>query len=528
MTLRRPPSCRRSFVLVVVLIIVMGAMLVATSILFMTQAHRSGDVSINRSAQSRAVAWSGVQALMAELGAQRDRILEGERLDAEDEYVLYELDDRMGVARLLPLTTSGDLLVPEAGRLDLNTTTAEELERTNAVDAIIAQAIVAYRDSKLGRPFQSVAELLHVPGVDAELLYGPVEDMAPLEGGSFDARATTFEDGAYVDSEGGSSRGLADLVTVYGFEPDVQRDGKLRINLNVEWSEELGVRLDERFGEGAGALVKQIIDNGTTFNDDAAIVRVLRFFNTPLEDWADIIDALTTAAGEYRFGRVDLNTASADVLAALPGLTRELALDIVDRRDEVDLDARSTIMWPAEEGILETQAYEQLAGRITVRSWTYRFRLVAGEVDADDPDGPLMNPVVLEGVVDLCESRPRLAYLRDVTLFDLTARMMAHREVAEEVAADAFDRLADRVADAAALDSDLDDMAGDPLDGMTSPDPFGPDLWEDDAAPEDEETDRSDRFEGHRARRRSGPAEAGEATDKPPERRRIGRWLGGS
>ena len=53
--------------------------------------------------------------------------------------------------------------------------------------------------------------------------------------------------------DAGALRGLADAVTVYGFEPALQRSGKLRIDLNVEWSDELAERVTERFGADASS-----------------------------------------------------------------------------------------------------------------------------------------------------------------------------------------------------------------------------------------------------------------------------------
>src|SRR5690606_27163315 len=112
----------------------------------------------------------------------------------------------------------------------------------------------SYRDS-LGRPMQSVDELLRVTGVTPEALYGPLDSLTPLDDASAreDELATRIGDRLEL-ALGGEARGLADVLTVFSFEPALQRSGVLRINLNVPWSEELAARLDDRFGEGTSAF----------------------------------------------------------------------------------------------------------------------------------------------------------------------------------------------------------------------------------------------------------------------------------
>ena len=61
---------------------------------------------------------------------------------------------------------------------------------------------------------------------------------------------------------------------VYGFEPTLQRSGALRIDINVEWSDELGRRVVDRFGEGASAALRRLFE--TRFDSDAQIYRTLR------------------------------------------------------------------------------------------------------------------------------------------------------------------------------------------------------------------------------------------------------------
>lgn len=409
-----PPSKRRSFIILAVLVITGSALFIATGALFMAQAELAGASGIGAAAQSRSLAWSGVQVLMGELNQQRERILQGELPTLDEEYRIYESDFQSGVIRLLPIAHDGARLVPEAGKLNVHTIDAERLAATGVVDEELAEQIIAFRDS-LGRPMQSIAELLAAPGVSPELLYGPLDEL-----GSRPERSALAD-----------SRSVADVLTVFAVEPPLQRDGRLRINLNVEWSDELARRLDERFGQGASQIVKQIIDGGAVFDSDRVIVEVLRFFDVPHEDWPDILDVLTTDDAPYAFGRLDINSASEQALRGLPGVTPEQATQIVRIREGLDRDSRTTIVWPLLHNILSEEAYEELIDKMTARSWTYRVRIAAGEVDAEQPDGELLRPVVWEAVIDLADPQPRLAYLRDVTMLQTTAMIAANLGVIE-------------------------------------------------------------------------------------------------
>jgi DNA uptake protein ComE-like DNA-binding protein len=480
---------RRSFVLVAVLVIAGSAILIATGLLFSAQTQAMASSVSADTASSRALAWSGVQAVMSVLNDQRDRLLQGQLPQIERQYVIYEGPQRLGIVRLLPFHAESDqVLVPEAGKLDVNSADADALVRTGLIDPSTAAAIVAHRDQALRRPYQSVIELLDVPGqlITPEMVYGPIERV-----GLHDASA----DGMRSESSSGPRGarlstapvlGLADILTVFSVEPALQQNGKLRINLNVPWSDELGARIEDRFGIESAKLVKQIYESGTTFESDAKIFQALRFFKTPPEDWPPIVDAFTTEAGEFHFGRLDINTAPYAALLALPGLTPEQASQIVSLREELSDAERASIAWLATAQVVPAEAYDALAGKITTRCWTYRVRIAAGEVDAERPDGPMFSRVVYEAVIDLSAPRPRIAYLREITVLEDTARLALSEA---QRFADEFDRVAadgpdEEEAEVAARPAATrPDGAGEPPDqgptsqpagGEGSPDPRAP------------------------------------------------------
>jgi DNA uptake protein ComE-like DNA-binding protein len=513
--------------LIAVLLIMGATVLVATSLLFVAQAEYAGSARAEDTVQSRALAWSGVQAAIARLNEQRDEILEGSVPQLDDEqFVIYEAGNRLGVVRLLPVGPEGERLVPEAGKLDVNGIDAEILAATELIDATLAGAVIGHRDRTLRRPFQSVGELLRVEGLSVETLYGPVEGLAPVEDAEaeLDAPAAALRSGEPTEL-----RGLADAVTVYAFEPAIQRNGRLRINLNVPWSDELGDRIADRFGTDVAQTVQRIMEGGTTFESDAKIYEVLRFFAVPPDDWPDIVDTFTTEAGDFHFGRLDINTAPYEALVALPGLEPEQAEEIVQVRDDLDPDERATVAWPAIQGIVEPEAYDQLAGRITTRCWTWRLRLAAGEVDAEETEAPLANPVVYEVVIDLSAPRPRIAFLRDITWMRATTRIAGAigPEADEEWETDPDGE------PAAPDDEPVDDEAGYADEEYAEADDLGPadDAYSDLGSGDFGDLPGAEQPGGPEAVSLGGADDT--AADAPPPgpaapaRSRIGRWTAG-
>ncbi|MHC4970163.1 MAG: helix-hairpin-helix domain-containing protein [Planctomycetota bacterium] len=509
----------RAMALIAVLLVMGGAVLIATSLLFVAQAEMAGSARTADTVRSRALAWSGVQAAIVRLNEQREELLEGSTPRVDEQFVIYETGTRLGVARLLPVGPGGELLVPEAGKLDLNSADAQILADTGMLDEPQAEAIIAYRDGTLSRPYQSVGELLAVEGLSAETLYGPIEDLGAGD------ESMSAEGGLVAGVESGAPtelRGLGDVATVYSFEPALQRSGRLRINLNTPWSEELGERVADRFGSDVAQTLQRIMESGTTFETEAKIFEVLRFFQVPAEDWPDIVDTFTTEEGDFHFGRLDINTAPYEALAALPGLEPEQADEIVRVRDDLGPDERATIAWPAVEGIVEPEAYDLLAGHITTRCWTWRLRLAAGEVDAEDPEADLVDAVVYEVVIDLSAPRPRVAYLRDVTWMRATARIAAAVDFEPE------EDLEAEPADVRAARPEAEDAGGENA-AAADPGPAAEPL----ADMGDDDLDPVPAFEQPAGLEPVSPDGAGPpaavAAPSPaaPDRARIGRWTAG-
>ena len=93
----------------------------------------------------------------------------------------------------------------------------------------------------------------------------------------------------------------------------------------------------------------------------------------------DIADAVTTESGQTLAGAINVNTAGIDVLACLPGMTRELAQAIISQR-------QSNGFFPNIGELLKVPGLtsailKQIAPLITTRSETFRI-LSEGKINS--------------------------------------------------------------------------------------------------------------------------------------------------
>lgn len=538
------PRHARSFVLVAVLVIVTSAILLATGVLFMAQGRAADAGNAMQTAQDRMLAWSGVQAVMSRLNDQRDRLLAGEAPQLDRQYTIYEIGgssqaagNRLGVVRLLPMsgpvvntsaTADEQLFCMESGKVDLNAVDADALARTGLVDQPTAQAIVQHRES-LGRPLQSELELLNITGgtsgsgvlITPEMLYGPMEELKPRDQSDIieSDLAERVQDrlGARQDQP----RGLLDAVTVYAVEPMLQRSGVLRINLNVPWSEELAQRVTERFGADAANVLKNLFEQGTKFDSDEAIVKTLRRLNVDPAAWPDILDTFTSESGQHHYGRLNINAALQQEWMALPGITEELAMQLVSARGQLSEEHANTICWPVLAGILTPEQFEPLAARLTTRSWTYRIRLAAGEVNADEPEQPLNNPVILEAVIDCSDPTPRVAYLRDITVLQAAAQVALQSTASQppEFLTEGSNQPEPPASESTQPTATEIDEASPPVEAPTDEEAAA----DSEAVPGDEAPTSGVGSTPSTATPASGTVSGAAG----PSRRRVGRWLGG-
>ena len=135
------------------------------------------------------------------------------------------------------------------------------------------------------------------------------------------------------------------------------------------------------------------------------------------KDLEILCDKATTSNSQTLKGLVNVNTASAAVLAALPGMS-EAAQRVVEARGS---DVSSNISWLYTQGVLDADKFKQVAPYLTASSYQFRIQCVGYGV----PCGRFR---VLEAVVDLSGPTPQILYQRDRTRLGLPFSLNAGKE----------------------------------------------------------------------------------------------------
>jgi DNA uptake protein ComE-like DNA-binding protein len=282
-------------------------------------------------------------------------------------------------------------LVDEASKLNLNTATREMLELLPRMTPELAAAIIDWRDSDSepsqggaedetylrripsyrckNAPFETVDELRLVFGMDLEILYG--EDWnrnGVLDPNENDGSASPPND----NRDGRLDPGLAEYVTVVSLEPNTRSDGSARINVSNQQSrQQLQQLLEETFGEDRARDILAQLGAGQGARS------LLEFFmRTQLsaDEFALIEGDLTVTNAQTIAGLVNVNTASAAVLACIPGLDQGKAEEMVNFRRS-NPGRLNTVAWVAE--VLDEQQAVRAGPYLTGRTSQFTADIAA-------------------------------------------------------------------------------------------------------------------------------------------------------
>jgi len=328
----------------------------------------------------------------------------------------------------------------EESRLNLNRASAEELAKLYGMTPDTVAAILDWRDSDndltpngaeadyyaslrppcLPRngPFQTTRELLMVRGVSRELLLGEDNN----QNGLLDPEEDDGDDSFPPDNKDGVlDTGWAGLLTVDSAVRNQNAAGQDRINvqsadekslaavpgISADLAKAIVAYRDQNKLESLAYLLDvgavnpqeqleqpQSAQNRSQDARPQAGTQSSR--NTPAPNRSssqptgpklvtenllmDIADDLTAgSASEDQPGAVNINTASSEVLACLPGVSRELAQAIVAYRRSAGFFPN--IAWLLKVNGMNRQIFKQLAPKVSARSETFRI-LSEGKVNA--------------------------------------------------------------------------------------------------------------------------------------------------
>ena len=274
-------------------------------------------------------------------------------------------------------------LVDESARLNINLATAEMLELLPRMTPELAAAIVDWRDEDSdisqggaedetylrrtppyrckNAPFETVEELRMVAGMDLDLLYGEDTNL----NGILDPNEDDGDLTPPVDNRDGRlDPGLLEYITVHSREGTNRVDGTARVSVGPQGRQELAALLEERIGQ---ARANEVLGRltGPNANPDS----LLQFYTASGMAQSEFegveADLIAGDPGAERLV-VNVNTASAAVLACLPGIGFDNAAALVARRQS-NPAGTVTVAWVTE--VLDAQAVQQAGPFLTGRGY---------------------------------------------------------------------------------------------------------------------------------------------------------------
>jgi DNA uptake protein ComE-like DNA-binding protein len=278
-------------------------------------------------------------------------------------------------------------------------------------------------------PFETVDELRLIYGADMDTLVG--EDAN--RNGVLDPN----ENDENHDSQLNSA--VLDCVTVYSREPITNVDGTVLLNIRTLNATSSGPLRSLLATNLSAARAEQILQKlglvtapnapsrstpsrGATPAAAAAAAAVTVTIRSPLDfyiksgmtvdEFPALANKITVTNGTYIEGRININTASPDVLACLPGIsdTPDLAQTLVSYR-QMNPDKLNSIAWIVDAlGENNAAALAALRTNDCITTLSYQF---SADVAALGPHGRGYRRTLF--VFDTCDGSPRIVYRQDRT-----------------------------------------------------------------------------------------------------------------
>ena len=240
-------------------------------------------------------------------------------------------------------------------------------------------------------PYETVEELLLVDGVDKTMLYG--DGTAPPLGTQNSSVASGS--GASYSGDVEISRGLFNLLTIYSQEPATVPGGTTRrININTQQTQ-----LRQLVQQTTGRTIT--IPPGTRYT---SIFSFYRGSGLTADQFSQIFDSLTTTTGAIQ-GRINVNTASPEVLSCITGLGTSDVQAIISARAANAGNPAAPIGWFLNAVASKTAV---LGNQVTDQPSRY-----SADILAVSGNGRAFKRVRV--VIDVSGQTPQIIYRRDIT-----------------------------------------------------------------------------------------------------------------
>lgn len=303
---------------------------------------------------------------LAEAGISQARALllyEDPNVDTLQDPWGLEAEDPLDWPREIQAAGSYRVRVHDAcGRIDINTADFATLTQLTG-DPAVATAILDWRTQGslegfyrslpypyLPRrgPFQSPGELLLVQGVTPELYFGTKDHL-----------------------------GLVDLISVISESPNTDANGERRIGLNEfrAW-DDAGFQkwVADRIGNVLSMYDMESIWKGLVTLTDAgqsgytSLSQLATVAGLSYDKIIKVVDALTADSSDYLRGRVNVNTAPLEVLAAIPGCSADIAEAFVTQRERQPFTSLNEVAELIYSGGGGLHAFELMIDHVTTKS----------------------------------------------------------------------------------------------------------------------------------------------------------------
>jgi len=443
---------RRGAILVAVLVLVAMAGMVAAGLLFRIRATVAASTAVGNGEQAYAAAISGIRRAMSVLtteGADAATWTDNPEL-FRNQFVCDDGASGWYFTIYAPPAETDDEqqrygLIDEGGKISISTAPADVLAALPGMTDELVDCLLDYRDADgdtrpngaeqdyydtlaypyviRNGPLMTLEELLLVKGFNGAVVYGEDANFSGLLEPNEDDGDETFPQD---DRDGTLNAGLRGFATAATIEPDVDAEGEARININN--SPRASALQSAGLSQEAAVFIELCAADGHTFSDPTELLGMTYTLQAAqkinnvdyaagsthtspltLDELPIVCDKLTTSPlGGMRVGRVNVLSASAEVLATLPGIDEFTARAIVDDRTQLIEDEGGNIAWLRTRGPLNDVDFKAAAPLLTARSCQYRVQCVGFGV----PCGRIR---VLEAVLDISRGESRITYLRDIT-----------------------------------------------------------------------------------------------------------------
>lgn len=320
-------------------------------------------------------------------------------------------------------------LLDEASKLPLNYASFDQLMMIPGMTDEIANGIVAWRGATTATmssasgstgtssssttvlpggsdvknaPFETVDELMLIPGMTADLLYGTPQ--------SADAQGTQVDASTWYQVHG-----IADYLTPFSSVPNVAADGTARINYNDPANiASLVSMLTDKLGDAQKANSVRIAlrppQNGQPIPVRSFLELADKIRSMSREDLAMFEDYVTdVAATTPLVGKVNVNTAPREVLLALNTLTEQDVDALITTRTSAIADSPYSLAWVFDVlGSTARSRMNDTGPMLIARGAQYSADIVSASAN-----GRGFRHVRI--VVDASTTPARIIYRRDLT-----------------------------------------------------------------------------------------------------------------